>query len=107
MPGSVLTGPPSAVSDPAALEVNVDTLALSALPANRSPRTGVTQHVADWLVAAAAIGVTVPDGFSAKLASALGPASAISRLPAGSKTTANSTVPGSELTTGAALRPPS
>src|SRR5215469_4126916 len=106
VPASVLTGLPTAVSDPAGPSANIDSLALPAFPAKSSRPAAATQHVAAWPVAAVAIGVTVPDGFSAKLVSAFVPASAMTRLPARSKAIPNGTVPGSELTTGALLRPP-
>ena len=58
----------------------------------------VTQQVAAWPVGTALSKVTVPEGLTAKVARALVPASAMTRLPDGSKVIANGTVPGSELT---------
>ncbi len=46
------------------------------------------------------MGVTVPPGLRAKVASALVPASAMTRWPAASKEIAKGTAPGSEFTTG-------
>jgi hypothetical protein len=66
--------------------------------ANRNDPAGVTQQVAACPVAAWSSRLTVPLRLRSKVASALVPASAITRWPNGSKEIANGTVPGSLLT---------
>jgi hypothetical protein len=97
-PGTVTL--PTSVSIPAVTEYSSTLPLPPALEVNSCPPSAVTQQVAACPVSTASIWAMVPSACSAKVASALGPASAITRSPAGSAVMANGTVPGSEFTAG-------
>jgi hypothetical protein len=96
-PGSVAVLP-SRLSCPPAASAKPLSAGVPALEANRNDPAVVTQQVAACPVATCWSKVTVPLRLRPKVASALGPASAMTRWPNGSKAIANGTVPGSLFT---------